>query len=407
MPCRCSVTTGSLTSGGCVGHLFRALQLDAVPRILDAARERHGRLRPRFLGTQAAGQRHGALALGLPRVVGHQLPQRALERRSVDELTLLDDGLPQGGGEVTARREPFVAGRRERPQDQRFELGRDVLGVGGRGLDDAGAHDVEQRLAPEPSVQRPARQDLPEHDAQGVEVAAPVDSLAARLLGRHVAELALEDPGLLCEQARAGDAEVGDLHRTLERQQDVLGADVAVDDVERLPRFVFLLVRVVQALGRLGHHPRGHPWRHPGTLAPGRRHEPPEVTALDVLHGQEQPLVAEVLELVDLHDVGVVQTCGEVRLLDEHRAKAPRAAVCGQDALEHEQLVGALGSALLGQEHFGHAAGAQAAHDLEVRDLRGRGRRGSAGRVGPGHRWRAGARAATSSWRRHTAPEVV
>ena len=55
--------------------------------------------------------------------------------------------------------------------------------------------------------------------------------------------------------------------------------------------------------------------------------EPAEVAPLDVLHGEQQALVAEVLELVDLDHVGVVQARGEVRLLDEHGPEAPRAAV--------------------------------------------------------------------------------
>ncbi len=40
----------------------------------------------------------------------------------------------------------------ERAQHDRLELGGHVLGVRRRRLDDAGAHDVEQRLAPEPAV---------------------------------------------------------------------------------------------------------------------------------------------------------------------------------------------------------------------------------------------------------------
>ena len=86
---------------------------------------------------------------------------------------------------------------------------------------------------------RPPGEDLPEDDPERVEVAPPVDVLAARLLGRHVAELALEDALLLGEEARARDAEVGDLHRALEREEDVLRAHVAVDDVERLPASSF------------------------------------------------------------------------------------------------------------------------------------------------------------------------
>ena len=70
---------------------------------------------------------------------------------------------------------------------------------------------------------RPVRH-LPEDDAERVEVAPPVDLLAARLLGRHVAELALEDARSSPKSSRARDAEVGDLHGAFEREEDVLRA---------------------------------------------------------------------------------------------------------------------------------------------------------------------------------------
>ena len=87
---------------------------------------------------------------------------------------------------------------------------------------------------PRPAVKRATREDLPEDDAERVEVASPVDVLAARLLGRHVPELAFEDARSSVKRLRARDAEVGDLHRAFERQENVLRAHVAVDDLERL-----------------------------------------------------------------------------------------------------------------------------------------------------------------------------
>ncbi len=226
-------------------------------------------------------------------------------------------------------------------------------------------------------MDRAPGEDLPEDDAERVEVASPIERLAARLLGRHVAELALEDALLLGEEARARDAEVGDLHRPLEREQDVLRADVAVDDLERLTGLVLLLVRVVQALRGLGDDPGADPAAE--CVVPldfARRHEAAEIAPLDVLHREEQALVAEVLKFVDLDDVRVIEPRREVRLLDEHRAKATRAEVRGQDALEDEDLVRPLGAALLREEDLGHAAGAEAPDDLEA------GRSPSAARAG-------------------------
>src|SRR5579862_159606 len=68
--------------------------------------------------------------------------------------------------------------------------------------------------------------------------AAAVERLAARLLGREVAELAEDDPGrrLLELQRRAREAEVRELHLARVRQQHVRGRDVAVDELEPAER---------------------------------------------------------------------------------------------------------------------------------------------------------------------------
>ena len=69
-----------------------------------------------------------------------------------------------------------------------------------------------------------------------VEVGLAGDVVAERLLGRDVVGRAEHAPvggqALLVE--RAGDPEVGDLGRALLVDQDVLGLDVAVDDVARV-----------------------------------------------------------------------------------------------------------------------------------------------------------------------------
>ena len=78
-----------------------------------------------------------------------------------------------------------------------------------------------------------AGQHLEQHDAERVDVGLAVDVVAERLLGRDVVggpeHAAVGGQALLVE--RAGDAEVGDLGRALLVDQDVLGLDVAVDDV--------------------------------------------------------------------------------------------------------------------------------------------------------------------------------
>ena len=80
-----------------------------------------------------------------------------------------------------------------------------------------------------------ARRQLVQDDADGEDVAAAIDRRAAALLGRHVADLALERAGqrLHFARRRLGDAEVDDLDRAVEADDDVLRRDVAVHDLER------------------------------------------------------------------------------------------------------------------------------------------------------------------------------
>ena len=90
----------------------------------------------------------------------------------------------------------------------------------------------------------------------------------------------------------ARQAEVGDLHLAGAADQDVLGFDVAMDDVQ--------LAGALQGGRDLGHHPqpRGDGYRFSlfNKLA--------KVAALDVFQGHE--VVAGGLpDRVDLHDVGV------------------------------------------------------------------------------------------------------
>ena len=83
--------------------------------------------------------------------------------------------------------------------------------------------------------------------ADGEDVAAPIGA-ARELLRRHVVGAPLEHAGLGLERrvARLGDAEVDDLGLPVEGHEDVVRADVAVHEAERLAVEVGELVRVVE-----------------------------------------------------------------------------------------------------------------------------------------------------------------
>ena len=106
-----------------------------------------------------------------------------------------------------------------------------------------------------PSKTAAAGQHLDEDDAEGPDVSAPIDRLAARLLGCHVGSRPEDDahrrhaPATSSSATRAGrrltrgrwicglgETEVEDLHRPVGADLDVRGLQVAVDDaVPRAP----------------------------------------------------------------------------------------------------------------------------------------------------------------------------
>ena len=171
-----------------------------------------------------------------------------------------------------------------------------------------------------PLPHAPAGERLPEHHARGEDVGARVDLLPARLLRRHVRDLAFEDAGarLLCRVRGLGDAEVDDLHLPLERDEHVLRAHVAVHDAERRPVEVGELVRVLEAGEQLAEDLQLHVRRE--RRAGGRRPSPDAIerATVQVVHRHEVA-IAFVPDLVRLDDVRVVEARREAGLVEEHR----------------------------------------------------------------------------------------
>ncbi len=202
-----------------------------------------------------------------------------------------------------------------------------------------------------------AADQFPEEDAGGEDVGAAVDGQALHLLGRHIAELALEDSGLRLLQPalRLGDAEVDQLHFAFEADEDVLRADVAMDDPERPARGVALAVRVVERLAHLRDDQAGLRNRHRLLALAKALEQLAHVAAGDVLHGDVEVLVV-LAELEDLHDVRVRELHRDARLVDEHGDELGVLAHGGEDFLDGEQALEPLHAKGLGDEHLGHSA---------------------------------------------------
>ena len=121
-----------------------------------------------------------------------------------------------------------------------------------------------------------AGEHLERHDAEGVDIAARVERLAADLLRTHELGRAQDDPG----RGELGDRRVGapllgqtEVHHygalgagsVVGHQHDVLGLQVAVNDLQ--------LVRMVQARAHLfeQHHAQRHVHRSTANLAVGEQ----------------------------------------------------------------------------------------------------------------------------------------
>ena len=83
---------------------------------------------------------------------------------------------------------------------------------------------------------------------------------------------------------------------------------------------------------------------------------------MHVLH-REEVLAAVLADVVDLHDVLVMEARRDARLVEEHLDEALILRVLGADSLDHDVALEAFDAVRAREQHVGHAAGGQVAQD--------------------------------------------
>ena len=199
-------------------------------------------------------------------------------------------------------------------------------------------------------VDRPLpREQLPQDEPDGEEIAARIEGQPAALLGRLIGA---RDPAFPHERLGqpvppAGQAEVGQLHLTFVRAEDARGRDVPVDQILVLER-----VQIGQPSQRLARDVEGETQRKRQLPLGATVQDVPQRLAPHVL-GDEEGRLAGRMGLGHVEQVGVVEERRQAGLVDEPAqvvligvGQRPQRAV-----LDREHLDGAQAAAGVGQEH--------------------------------------------------------
>ena len=184
--------------------------------------EDRGQARPRHARAQALGLARGGDELGRRRLAGGD---RRLERVAAREHRGDDEGRRGGGASRL-----LLEARQDRPLDGRVEVGHEHRGVD-RSLVAVPARELGEALALEGA---PPGDELVDHEAERVDVAADGHLGPAELLGRHVGRRARAHVRPRERLGEAGEAEVGEPHLALAVEHHVGGLQVAVQQALRV-----------------------------------------------------------------------------------------------------------------------------------------------------------------------------
>ena len=221
---------------------------------------------------------------------------------------------------------------------------------------DGGAQQVVEGVLAR--VEEVAREAIEQHEPRREDVGAEIDHLAARLLGRHEAGVALDhaDLGAAHAPLGLGDAEVGELHLAAVGDQHVARRDVAMDDVLGRAVLGALRVREGQRVEDLVHDVEGRgDVEGTADLRDVLLDDLAQIPPVDVLE-REVVLLAGLAEVEHGHDVRVHQARLQAGFIDELVHGLAAAREVRMHALEDEVPDEVLGAVGRREEDLRHAA---------------------------------------------------
>ena len=208
------------------------------------------------------------------------------------------DAGPKRLGHLTRRRESVRRRAGQRALHDVVHFGRHLRPRHANGRRRGAESLRHDRLRRRPRERRLTAKHFVQHASQRVDVASGIElALTCRLLRAHVRGGAHGEPGLgqrLLARERAGHPEVRDERVAVTGEQDVLGLDVAVQDV--------VLVGVLEGLCRFAPDPEGVFERE----LPVARQPLTQALALDVRHGEPE-LSTRLARVEHGEDVRVLQ----------------------------------------------------------------------------------------------------
>ena len=267
---------------------------------------------------------------------------------------------------LARRREPVVRVLRGRlPHhlcDGRGDGGRETARIAAvarvNRLDDLRVGPVEGAFAGEAFVQ--------DH-AGRPDVAATVLANAADALGRGVAVLADEHGRWRRARGGARRAEVDQLGAAAGRDDDVVGADVAMHEAQRAAR-IGCLVNVLERVADVRDHVQNGRDRQPLAARAHALVRDPQRDAGDVLH-RDEVAPFQLTEIEDVNDVRVRKLRGDRGLADEHLHQLGAVLQRGEHRLDDDSLLESLRPLDLRAPHLRHPPRGQARFNLVLAEL--------------------------------------